>query len=58
MTATHVNIRNRKVISNMSYFGMFNHKFVHFHLYATHEAVYDCDIFKFLFKALLFNDIF
>ena len=41
MTATHVNIHNREVISKMSYFGVFNRMFVHFHLYATHEAVYD-----------------
>ena len=43
MTATNVNIHDREVISNMSYFGVFNRMFVHFHLYTstTHDEVYD-----------------
>ena len=41
MIATHVNIHDKEVKSNMPYFGVFNRMFVHFHLYTTHEAVYD-----------------
>ena len=40
MTATLVNIHELEAISNMSYFGVFNCMFVHFHLYTTHDAVY------------------
>ena len=38
MTATHVNIHDREVMSNMSYFGVYNRMFVHFHFYTTHEV--------------------
>ena len=41
MTAAHVNIHDREVIFNMSYFGVFNRMFVHFNLHTTHEAVCD-----------------
>ena len=41
MIATHVTIHDREVNSKMPYFGVFNSMFVHFHLYTTHEAVYD-----------------
>ena len=41
MIATHVNIHDRGVKSNMPYFRVFNRMFVHFHLYTTHEAIYD-----------------
>ena len=46
MIGTHVNIHDSKVKSSMPYFGVFNRTFVHFHfytfhLYTTHEAVYD-----------------
>ena len=41
MTAAHVNIHDREVIFNMSYFGVFNCMFVHFNLHTTHEAVCD-----------------
>ena len=46
MIATHVNIHDEEVRSNMSYFGLFTCMFVHFHLYTTHETVYDslCDL--------------
>ena len=33
MIATHANIHDREVKSNMPYFGVFNRRFVHFHLY-------------------------
>ena len=38
MTATHVKILDKEAVSNMSYFGVFNRMFVHFHFYSTHEA--------------------
>ena len=41
MIATYFNIHEREVKSKMPYFEMFNRMFVHFHLYTTHEAVYD-----------------
>ena len=41
MIATHVNFYDRDVKSSMPYFKVFTRMFVHFHLYATHEAVYD-----------------
>ena len=40
MTAAHVNIHDREAIY-MSYFGVFNRMFVHFHFYTTQEAVHD-----------------
>ena len=41
MTATHVNIHDWEVISNMWHFAVFNRMFVHFNLHTTHEAVCD-----------------
>ena len=41
MIATHVNFHDREVKSSMPYFGVFTRMFVHFHLYTTHDAVYD-----------------
>ena len=41
MIATHVNFHHREVKSSMPYFGVFTRMFVHFHPYATHDAVYD-----------------
>ena len=35
MIATHANIHDKEVKSNMPYFGVFNRMFVHFHLYTV-----------------------
>ena len=41
MIATHVNFHDREVKSGMPYFGVFTRMSVHFHLYTTHDVVYD-----------------
>ena len=38
MTATHVTILDEEAVSNMSYFGVFNRMFIHFHFYITYEV--------------------
>ena len=40
-TPTHVKILDKEAVSNMSYFGVFNGMFVHFHFCTTHETAYD-----------------
>ena len=43
MITTHVSFHDREVksSSSMPYFGVFTRMFVHFHLYTSHDAVYD-----------------